>query len=222
MIRGGLEPLNVFSSWDLYCPASTVSTSVNRKQMIKKDFGIDIDSSAPDNSYMPICNEPEAPRGRVSCAVAPPVPEERGCGPSVPGFAAWLGIRFPEIIARQQPSHAPCNGTLDASLGLAHRWTGSTRRRDNISTLMDATERPLPSPSSRSPSPIMARRWARKIERTCCACATYFPLIFVYGLTSWAVFVTVSLSSLSQSKVWWLGESALHLHLLPPASANGH
>ncbi|KAK0652910.1 DHHC palmitoyltransferase-domain-containing protein [Cercophora newfieldiana] len=53
----------------------------------------------------------------------------------------------------------------------------------------------------------MARRCARKIERTCCAAATYFPLVFVYGLTSWAVFVVVSLSSLAQSKVWWLGRS---------------
>ncbi|KAK4448206.1 Palmitoyltransferase PFA3 [Podospora aff. communis PSN243] len=59
----------------------------------------------------------------------------------------------------------------------------------------------------------MARRWARKIERTCCACATYFPLIFVYGLTTWAVFVTVSLSSLSQSKVWWLGRSTAFISI---------
>jgi len=64
----------------------------------------------------------------------------------------------------------------------------------------------------------MARRCARKIERACCACATYFPLIFVYGLTSWAVFVTVSLSSLDHSKVWWLGRStgftAIALYLM--------
>jgi len=51
----------------------------------------------------------------------------------------------------------------------------------------------------------MARRCARKLERACCACATYFPLFFVYGLTSWAVFVVVSLSSLPSSKVSWLG-----------------
>ncbi|KAK0728021.1 DHHC palmitoyltransferase-domain-containing protein [Lasiosphaeria miniovina] len=50
----------------------------------------------------------------------------------------------------------------------------------------------------------MARRWARKLERTCCAAATYFPLLFVYGLTSWAVFVLVTLSTES-SKVNWLG-----------------
>ncbi|KAK3365460.1 DHHC palmitoyltransferase-domain-containing protein [Podospora didyma] len=63
---------------------------------------------------------------------------------------------------------------------------------------MDVT--PLPS------SPTMARRWARKLERTCCTCASYFPLVFVYGLTSWAVFVLVTLSSES-TKVTWLGPS---------------
>ncbi|KAK0720346.1 Palmitoyltransferase PFA3 [Lasiosphaeris hirsuta] len=52
----------------------------------------------------------------------------------------------------------------------------------------------------------MSRRWARKIERSCCACATYFPLLFVYGLTSWAVFVLVTLGSVP-SKVSWLGRS---------------
>lgn len=65
---------------------------------------------------------------------------------------------------------------------------------------MDATEEStLPSAAT------MARRWARKIERTCCAAASYFPLAFVYGLTSWAAFVLVSLCS-APSKVSWLGE----------------
>ncbi|KAJ4306343.1 palmitoyltransferase for Vac8p [Collariella sp. IMI 366227] len=31
-----------------------------------------------------------------------------------------------------------------------------------------------------------SRRWARKLERSCCAAAKYFPLLFVYGLTTWA------------------------------------
>ena len=49
-----------------------------------------------------------------------------------------------------------------------------------------------------------ARRWARRLERWCCTCAKYFPLAFVYGLTTWAAFVLVSLCS-SPSKVSWLG-----------------
>ncbi|KAK4669354.1 palmitoyltransferase for Vac8p [Podospora pseudopauciseta] len=49
-----------------------------------------------------------------------------------------------------------------------------------------------------------ARRWARKIERTCCTCATYFPLAFVYGITTWAVYVLWDLCSVP-SRVEWLG-----------------
>lgn len=56
-----------------------------------------------------------------------------------------------------------------------------------------------------SPAPNMTRRWARRIERYCCTCATYFPLAFVYGLTTWAVFVLVNISTVP-SKVTWLGE----------------
>lgn len=48
------------------------------------------------------------------------------------------------------------------------------------------------------------RRWARRIERSCCTCAKYFPLVFVYGLTSWAAYVLVVLCS-TPSKVSWLG-----------------
>lgn len=48
------------------------------------------------------------------------------------------------------------------------------------------------SPSS-SPPPTPFRRrtktFARKCERCCCAVATYFPLAFVYSLTTWAVYV---------------------------------
>ncbi|KAG7127528.1 Palmitoyltransferase pfa3 like protein [Verticillium longisporum] len=51
------------------------------------------------------------------------------------------------------------------------------------------------------------RRWARRIERCCCTSLTYFPLLFVYGLTTWAVWVDVSIGS-SQSKVAWLGNGS--------------
>ncbi|KAI3588794.1 DHHC palmitoyltransferase-domain-containing protein [Fusarium oxysporum f. sp. albedinis] len=47
-----------------------------------------------------------------------------------------------------------------------------------------------------------ARRWARKIERCCCTFATYFPLAFVYGLTSWAVWVVVCIGSASRKSSW--------------------
>ncbi|KAK1770557.1 zf-DHHC-domain-containing protein [Phialemonium atrogriseum] len=53
----------------------------------------------------------------------------------------------------------------------------------------------------------MTRRWARRIERHLCTCATYFPLAFVYGLTSWAVFVAVNISTVP-SKADHLGVSS--------------
>lgn len=51
----------------------------------------------------------------------------------------------------------------------------------------------------------MSRRWARKLERCCCTFATYIPLLFVYGLTTWAVWVDVTIGSLP-SKASWLGK----------------
>ncbi|KAH6636880.1 DHHC palmitoyltransferase-domain-containing protein [Chaetomium tenue] len=48
------------------------------------------------------------------------------------------------------------------------------------------------------------RRWARRLERSCCTCAKYFPLVFVYGLTTWAAYVLIMLCS-NPSKVTWLG-----------------
>lgn len=55
-----------------------------------------------------------------------------------------------------------------------------------------ASSEPLPSP------PFNQRRktWARRVERICCQTISYFPLCFVYGLTSWAVWVEVTVSTL--------------------------
>lgn len=65
---------------------------------------------------------------------------------------------------------------------------------------------PMDAQSSLAHPPNMSsRRWARRIERYCCTCATYFPLAFVYGVTTWAVWVVVAISS-TPSKVNWLGE----------------
>ncbi|KAF7533394.1 hypothetical protein G7Z17_g13521 [Cylindrodendrum hubeiense] len=48
----------------------------------------------------------------------------------------------------------------------------------------------------------MSRRLGRKLERACCAFATYIPLVFVYGLTSWAVWVVVCIGSVSIKSAW--------------------
>lgn len=67
---------------------------------------------------------------------------------------------------------------------------------------------------SLSPPPTMSRRWARKIERYCCTTATYFPLAFVYGLTTWAVWVVFNIST-TKSRVSWIG---VLYYAPPPAS----
>ncbi|OBR11750.1 Palmitoyltransferase [Colletotrichum higginsianum IMI 349063] len=58
-----------------------------------------------------------------------------------------------------------------------------------------------------SPPENMSRRWARKVERCCCTFATYIPLVFVYGLTTWAVWVDVTIGS-APSKASWLGSAS--------------
>jgi hypothetical protein len=67
---------------------------------------------------------------------------------------------------------------------------------DNMATL--ASDTPPMSP------PFHRRRksWARKVERVCCQTLSYFPLLFVYGLTTWSVWVAVSVSFYSGTN--WL------------------
>jgi hypothetical protein len=46
------------------------------------------------------------------------------------------------------------------------------------------------------------RGWARKVERYCCTAITYFPLLFVYGLTSWAAWVEVGIGFVPSKNAW--------------------
>lgn len=46
------------------------------------------------------------------------------------------------------------------------------------------------------------RSWARKVERYCCVAVTYFPLFFVYGLTSWAVWVQAGIGFAPSHNAW--------------------
>ncbi|RHZ63039.1 DHHC family palmitoyltransferase [Aspergillus thermomutatus] len=48
------------------------------------------------------------------------------------------------------------------------------------------------------------RAWALRCERYCCAAVTYFPLAFVYSLTTWAVYVEAS-TGLKPSRSPWIG-----------------
>ena len=46
------------------------------------------------------------------------------------------------------------------------------------------------------------RGWARKVERYCCNTITYFPLVFVYGLTSWACWVEAGIGFVPSKNAW--------------------
>lgn len=67
---------------------------------------------------------------------------------------------------------------------------------------------PLASPSSPSPSPLGRKTlsFARRCERRCCSIVAYFPLAFVYSLTTWAAYVEAGLGLSSfpaaNSKSW--------------------
>jgi palmitoyltransferase len=50
------------------------------------------------------------------------------------------------------------------------------------------------------------RGWARKVERYCCNTITYFPLLFVYGLTSWAVWVEAGIGFMPTRNPVWTGK----------------
>ncbi|KAF3034546.1 palmitoyltransferase for Vac8p [Didymella keratinophila] len=58
-----------------------------------------------------------------------------------------------------------------------------------------------PSPHS-SPNRMRPRAWARRVERYCCNTITYFPLLFVYGLTSWAAWVEVGIGFVPSKNAW--------------------
>ncbi|KAM3458943.1 hypothetical protein MY3296_000090 [Beauveria thailandica] len=53
----------------------------------------------------------------------------------------------------------------------------------------------------------MARRWARRFERTCCSIVRYFPLLFVYGLTTWAAVTVVNIGN-EDTSITWLGKTS--------------
>lgn len=67
------------------------------------------------------------------------------------------------------------------------------------------TRFPSPSPS---PPPMKRNRksCARRCERTCCSVLQYFPLAFVYSLTTWAIWVEAGIGFLHTSR--WISMAA--------------
>ena len=67
----------------------------------------------------------------------------------------------------------------------------------------------LGSPTSPT-SPLRRRKsFFRRLERCCCTTLAYFPLTFVYGLTTWAVWVEVNVSFLDGAGILAYIEAAL-------------
>lgn len=64
------------------------------------------------------------------------------------------------------------------------------------------------------------RSWARKVERYCCVAVTYFPLVFVYGLTSWAVWVQTGIGLVPSQNAWTGMSSSLPLLMRHHRRAN--
>ncbi|KAK4889207.1 palmitoyltransferase for Vac8p [Elasticomyces elasticus] len=51
-----------------------------------------------------------------------------------------------------------------------------------------------PSPHPDSPRHSRPHHWAKRLERCICQTCAYFPLLFIYGLTTWAVWVEVGVA----------------------------
>ncbi|CAD6503459.1 BgTH12-03123 [Blumeria graminis f. sp. triticale] len=60
----------------------------------------------------------------------------------------------------------------------------------------------LNSPSDAIQSTQIMPKWVRKCERYCCLGVTYFPLFFVYSLTTWAVWVETTIGFLFPNYGW--------------------
>lgn len=74
-----------------------------------------------------------------------------------------------------------------------------------------------------STSPPFHRRrksWARKIERCCCSTFAYIPLTFVYGLTTWAVWVATHVSLFGSRDAFVYLDAALAIVLYSLANVS--
>ncbi|EAQ90645.1 hypothetical protein CHGG_02580 [Chaetomium globosum CBS 148.51] len=93
----------------------------------------------------------------------------------------------------------PSDPSDDPSYSYSYATTSNTNADTNADT--NITDNNINTNTNTMGS---VRRWARRLERSCCTCAKYFPLVFVYGLTTWAAYVLIMLCS-NPSKVTWLG-----------------
>jgi hypothetical protein len=104
----------------------------------------------------------------------------------------------------------PSDPSDDPSYSYSYATTSNTNADTNADT--NITDNNINTNTNTMGS---VRRWARRLERSCCTCAKYFPLVFVYGLTTWAAYVLIMLCS-NPSKVTWLGKFSQLTLLRPP------
>jgi len=82
----------------------------------------------------------------------------------------------------------------------------------------------LLAPSTPPMSPSFSRKrksWARRCERLCCSVVSYFPLVIVYGLTTWAVWVQADIG-FTTNKDTWTGRDICYLSLNTQSNASLH
>ncbi|KAG5301333.1 palmitoyltransferase pfa3 [Histoplasma ohiense] len=78
---------------------------------------------------------------------------------------------------------------------------------------MEAFSAPAPTSPPLSPSRRRCREVARRCERLCCNMFTYFPLAFVYGLTTWSVYVEAKIG-MQPTKSRWIGPATSVLGII--------
>jgi len=76
------------------------------------------------------------------------------------------------------------------------------------------SDSPLSSPGPRK---RRSKGWASKCERCCCSVVTCLPLVFVYGLTTWAIWVEAGIGFLPGSSTWGGTVNFAHYVILRPA-----
>ncbi|PGH35975.1 hypothetical protein GX50_01145 [[Emmonsia] crescens] len=78
---------------------------------------------------------------------------------------------------------------------------------------MEAFSAAAPPSPPLSPSKRKRRDFARRCERLCCNVFTYFPLAFVYGLTTWSVYVEAKIG-MQPTKSRWIGPATSVLGII--------
>ena len=123
-----------------------------------------------------------------------------------PGTSKWLSQCLRLRSLQTTTPHFHLVDDVALSLKTTPRCPSPTFLCDRASIMATLASSPPTSPSWPKRSP---RAWALRCERYCCAAASCFPLAFVYGLTTWAVYVEASIG-FKESRNGWIGMEGVH------------